>query len=149
VVHYIGHGSYDASNKGGRLAFESPEGVATNTTANSFAMVLKDSTVRFVFVNACESGHAAGGLAEVLALKGMPAALGMQTRVLDDVAISFANGFYTALSNYFPVDRALVEGRLQVFAEKSAGDDDPYLHPHWAEPILYMRAPDGQIFDEM
>jgi type IV secretory pathway VirB10-like protein len=63
----------------------------------------------------------------------------MQLPITDEAAITFGRGFYTALSVGRPVDASVTHARLAVFAE---GND-----VEWGKPVLYMRAPDGRIFD--
>jgi tetratricopeptide (TPR) repeat protein len=69
----------------------------------------------------------------------VPAVVAMQFPITDEAAITFARGFYTALSVGRPVDAAVSYARLAIFAD----DNDV----EWATPVLYMRAPDGRIFD--
>jgi tetratricopeptide (TPR) repeat protein len=63
----------------------------------------------------------------------------MQFAISDDAAITFARGFYSALAAGRPVDAAVTQARLAIFA---AGND-----VEWGTPVLYMRSPDGSIFD--
>jgi hypothetical protein len=63
----------------------------------------------------------------------------MQFEIADEVAATFAHEFYGALSDGYPIDAAVTEARKAIFA---AGNDVA-----WATPVLYLRAPDGRIFD--
>jgi hypothetical protein len=63
----------------------------------------------------------------------------MQFEVSDEAAIAMASGFYAALADDYPVDAALTEARKSVFAAGCAVE--------WGTPVLYLRAPDGRIFD--
>ncbi|MGH2543525.1 MAG: PQQ-binding-like beta-propeller repeat protein [Ardenticatenaceae bacterium] len=143
MIHFIGHGSYDPERQQGSLLFQGDDGWSRPVAADWFATLLRDSTVRLVFLNACDSGRAVGGLTEVLVRRGMPAALGLQTRVVDEAAIAFAAGFYRALSDGWPVDAATVEGRRAI-VNRSGGT---LSQPDWVQPIVHMRAPDGKILD--
>jgi len=140
IIHFVGHGDYDESRREGDLFFTNAVGQAVRASASELAIHLRDSEVRFVLLNACNSGRTSGGLAETLVRKGIPAALGIQTEVRDDVAIAFATSFYRALSDGWPVDAALVEGRKAIV--NLIGLE----RPDWVQPVLYMRAPDGQLF---
>jgi tetratricopeptide (TPR) repeat protein len=51
----------------------------------------------------------------------------------------FAHEFYGALADGYPIDAALTEARKAIFA---AGRE-----VEWGTPVLYLRAPDGRIFD--
>jgi hypothetical protein len=106
---------------------------------------LKDeSTLRLAILNACEGARASrsdpfAGAAQSLVLKGIPAVIAMQFEVSDDAAITLAHGFYSALADGFPVDAALAEARKSVFARGNAVE--------WGTPVLYLRSPDGRIFN--
>ncbi len=63
----------------------------------------------------------------------------MQFEITDAAAITFAHEFYSALADGYPVDAAVVEARAAIFA---AGND-----VEWGTPVLYMRSPDGRVFD--
>ena len=63
----------------------------------------------------------------------------MQFEIADDVASTFAHEFYGALADGYPIDAAVTEARKAIFA---AGHE-----VEWATPVLYLRAPDGRIFD--
>lgn len=142
VVHYIGHGDYDAEKQEGELLFEDEARASSPVKASWLATLLRDSDVRLAFLNACKTGHAAGGVAEVLVRREVPAAVGMQVSVRDDVATAFSETFYAALVDGWPVDAAVVEGRKAIV---NALNNDPN-QPDWVHPVLYMRAPDGVLF---
>lgn len=142
VVHYIGHGDYDAEKQEGELLFEAESGESSSVSASWLATLLRDSGVRLAFLNACKTAHAADGVAEVLVRREVPATLGMQVSVRDDVATAFSETFYAALVDGWPVDAAVVEGRKAIV---NALNNDPN-QPDWVHPVLYMRAPDGVLF---
>lgn len=142
LLHYAGHASYDSQRHEGFLWFQGAGGRSAPVSATWLATLIQDSLIRFVFLNACESGGDAGRLAEVLVSRGVPAVLAMQTTVSDETAAAFAAGFYRALSDGWPVDAATVEGRREI-VNAMRNDLRP---PEWAKPILYMRAPDGKLF---
>jgi hypothetical protein len=142
VVHYIGHGDYDPEKQEGELLFEDESSATSPVKASWLATLLRDSGVRLAFLNACKTAHAADGVAEVLVRREVPAALGMQVSVRDDVAVAFSANFYAALADGWPVDAAVVEGRKAIV---NALNNDPN-QPDWVHPVLYMRAPDGVLF---
>jgi hypothetical protein len=63
----------------------------------------------------------------------------MQLAITDVAAIAFGRGFFNALSVSKPVDAAVTQARLAIFA---SGND-----VEWGTPVLYMRSPDGYIFN--
>jgi len=71
--------------------------------------------------------------------QGIPAVIAMQFEVTDEAAITFAYDFYGALADGYPVDAAIAEARKAIYAQ---GNDI-----EWGTPVLYMRSPDGRLFD--
>jgi hypothetical protein len=65
--------------------------------------------------------------------------MAMQFEISDQAAISLAHEFYGAVADGYPVDAALAEARKAVFAAGNVVE--------WGTPVLYLRAPDGRIFD--
>lgn len=63
----------------------------------------------------------------------------MQFEITDVAAQLFSQDFYAALADNYPIDAALAQARLGVFAS----DNDV----EWGTPVLYLRARDGRIFD--
>jgi hypothetical protein len=63
----------------------------------------------------------------------------MQFEITDDAAITFSHELYQAVAEGFPIDAALAEARRAIF-----GSDNDI---EWGTPVLYMRSPDGLIFD--
>ena len=145
AVHYIGHGGFDESTGQGFLLLEDEEGRSYPVDAEQLA-ILFQRDIRLVVLNACETARVAEtnpflsvGPALVTTAE-VPAVVAMQFPVPDDSAITFAQGFYAALSDFRPVDVAVSEARQAVMWEVGLGEVD------WAAPVLFMRAPDGEIF---
>jgi hypothetical protein len=62
----------------------------------------------------------------------------MQFEISDDAAITFATEFYSSMVDGFPVDAAVTEARKSIREMSSV---------EWGTPVLYMRSPDGALFD--
>jgi tetratricopeptide (TPR) repeat protein len=146
VFHYIGHGGFDERNQDGVLILEDEGGRGRLTSGERLAVLLGNHpTLRLVLLNACEGARTSrddpfAGTATTLVRTGrVPAVVAMQFPISDEAAITFARGFYTALSVGRPVDASVTQARLAIFAD----DNDV----EWGTPVLYMRAPDGRIFD--
>jgi len=147
VFHYVGHGAFDRNRGESVLAFE-------NEAAGSYRavsptelgrLIERDHALRLVVLNACEGARgdehdALSSTAAQLVYRGVPAVLAMQWEISDDAAIEFAQAFYHSISEGSPVDAALTDARVAV-SMAVAGSLE------WATPVLYMRTPDGQIFD--
>lgn len=144
VLHFMGHGQFDDALSEGRLIFEGAARKAHPVDGQNLGMLLHDErSLRLAVLNACESGETSrralfAGTAQRLVQQGIPAVLAMQFEVADTVAIDLITEFYAALADGYPVDAALTEGRRLVSAMGEG--------VAWATPVLYMRAPDGDLF---
>jgi hypothetical protein len=146
ALHYIGHGAYDRAAERGILMFEDDSGWAHPVSGDKLGMILHDfSSLRLAILNACEGARTArtdpfAGVAGSLVQCDIPAVVAMQFEISDEAAIVFAGGFYHPLAAGSPVDASLAAARLAMLAERS---DDI----EWGTPVLFMRAPNGRIFD--
>ncbi|MEQ1689226.1 MAG: CHAT domain-containing protein, partial [Sphingopyxis sp.] len=144
VLHYMGHGDFDA-DRGGMLLLENEDGSAHLVSATDFAVWLKDEPLRLVFLNACSTGttparngpHPYTGVAAALINTGVPAVVAMQFPISDQAAIDFARTFYFRISQGLPVDAAAAEGRKALYSNEAT---------EWITPVLYLRAGDGNLF---
>jgi len=146
VFHYIGHAGFDERSQDGVLVLEDGAGRSRLASGERLAVLLGNHpAMRLALLNACEGARTssddpfAGTATTLVRTGGVPAVIAMQFPITDEAAVTFARGFYTALSVGRPVDAAVTQARLAVFAQ---GSDVA-----WGTPVLYMRAPDGHIFD--
>ncbi len=145
VFHFVGHGSFDESTQDGMLVLEDAEHKGRLVSAQYLGTVLHDhSSLRLAVLNACEGARSSrtdpfSGTAQSLLQQGIPAVIAMQFEITDEAAIAFSQEFYGAIARGYPVDGALAEARKAIFA---GGNE-----LEWGTPVLYMRAPDGRIFD--
>jgi anti-anti-sigma factor len=143
IIHYMGHGDYN-DELGGHLVLENRNGSADLINGEVFASWLKNAPLRLVFLNGCKTGssdekggiHPFAGVATALVRAGVPAVVAMQHAISDSAAIEFARTFYDRISQAFPVDAAVAEGRTALYST---------THSEWATPVLYMRDADGLI----
>lgn len=146
VLHFMGHGAFDAASGQGALVLEDEAGEADMLDAVTFGAWLRDAPrLRLVVLNACDTGKAGGdhpfaGVANRLVMVGLPAVVAMQFPISDEAAIEFARTFYSRLIKGFPVDEATQQGRKAIMKGPGGAVE-------WATPVLYMRAPDGRLFD--
>jgi TPR repeat protein len=146
VIHYMGHGDFD-SGAGGLLMMERDDGSAQLVSGDTFAAWMQDEPLRLVFLNACNTGttgehmglHPFAGVASALIRSGVPAVVAMQFPISDKAAILFAQTFYERIAQNFPVDAAASDGRKRLLTSEGA---------EWATPVLYMRAADGNLFEQ-
>ena len=101
-------------------------------------------SLRLAVLNSCEGARGGrtdpfSGTAQSLIQQGIPAVVAMQFEITDDAAITFAHELYEAVADGYPLDAAIAEARKAI-----RGQPNPV---EWATPVLYLRAPDGRIFD--
>jgi tetratricopeptide (TPR) repeat protein len=144
ILHFIGHGGFDAETEEGAIALADDVGSKDLLRATSLARLLDDHyALRLVFLNSCEGAKgsesdAFSSTAATLVRRGVPAVVAMQYEVTDKAAIEFSRDFYEAVSDGLPVDAAVAEARTAVSMRSAL---------EWGTPVLYMRSPDGRIFD--
>ena len=144
VFHFIGHGEFERKSGDGELLFENSDGTSRAVSGTELGTMLSGRSLRLAVLNACEGGRASrtnqfGGAAQSLVQQGIPAVVAQQFKVSDGAAIALAREFYGAIADGYPVDGAITEGRKAVYA---LGDN-----VEWGTPVIYMRSPNGQIFD--
>jgi hypothetical protein len=144
VFHFIGHGEFDDRSGQGSLILEGADGRARYVDGETLGTVLCDRrSVRLAVLNACEGAKSSpadplAGVAAGLVQHDVPAVVGMQFAISDPAAITFAAELYSGLAQGFPVDVAVTEGRRALATETDL---------EWATPVLFMRVPDGRLFD--
>jgi hypothetical protein len=148
VLHYMGHGDFDKRTGQGVLVLEDEERLGAPVDGSTLGILLHDvPTMRLVFLNACETARVTrekgldpfAGVAAAMVMAGIPAVVAMQFPISDNAAITFSGRFYPLLAHGYPVDAAVAEGRRAIrLAEAETME--------WGTPVLFMRAPQGLIF---
>ena len=145
IFHFIGHGGFDPNTQGGMLAMEDDHGRARLVGGDDLGMLLHNHrSLRLAVLNSCEGARGDradpfSGTAQSLIQQGIPAVVAMQFEITDDAAITFGRGLYEAIADGYPLDAATTEARIAVYADGNLTE--------WGTPVLYLRAPDGRIFD--
>ena len=145
IFHFIGHGTFDEATQDGVLLLEDDAGRGHVVSGQELGTLLHDHRpLRLAIINACEGARSArsdpfAGTAQSLVQQGVPAVIAMQFEISDVAAIAFSHEFYGALADGYPVDGALAEARKSIFARVPDVE--------WGTPVLFMRSPDGRIFD--
>jgi len=148
VVHYIGHGEFDAKTRRAFLVLESELHEPDKVDADALAIMLQERSVNLMVLNSCETAMAASsnvfnGIAQSLVKLGIPAVVAMQYKIFDDSAIWFSQVFYPTLFRGNSIDAAVAEARNHIVMKAKAGLNQQ----DWAAPVLFMRAKDGKIFE--
>lgn len=148
VLHYIGHGAfYDGE---GYLILEDAGGHSDPVSAVLLGQMVMDSSLRLAVLNACDTSmigleNPFEGLAHQLVRAGMPAVVAMQTSIIEQAAFAFSREFYGALSEGWPVEAAVQQGRRSIMTVLG---NDWSKRIDWAIPTLYMRALNGMMLEE-
>ncbi len=150
VLHYMGHGDFDRQSGQGVLLLEDDNDQMQLLDGQTLgSVILRDvKSLRLVFLNACNTAKSTkekgqdpfAGVATALVMAGIPAVVAMQFPITDIAAVNFAGTFYPRLVAGFPVDAAVAEGRKAIRVANAETME-------WATPVLFMRSPDGVLFD--
>jgi ligand-binding sensor domain-containing protein len=158
LVHFTGHGGVKSTRDGVRVSvlyFEDEDGDAVSMTQDALVTLFHElpatetKTPKLVFLNACrtaDGGDIAGlaGLAETLVVEAkLAAVVGMGYPISEHAARVFVRAFYQTLERVGQVDHAVAVGREAVYVEMTASRRD------WGVPRLYVRIPEGIIFDKI
>lgn len=145
IFHFIGHGGFDQRADEGMIALADENGAAHFLRATELGRLLADHhALRLVLLNACEGARSSdrdlfSSTAAILVRRGIPAVLAMQYEITDRAAIEFTRTFYEALATKLPIDAAVTEARKAISLAVTNSME-------WGTPVLYMRAPEGVIF---
>lgn len=146
IIHFIGHGDFDERLREGVLYFQDKLGGRAAVTSSVLGPYLRDhDPLRMVVLNACRSARTDavdpfGGIAQGLVQQDATAVVAMQFPISDRAAVTFTSDFYGSLADGLPVDQAVTSARKALLAE---------FRDEWATPVLFMRAPDGAIFENV
>lgn len=146
VLHFIGHGGFDRETGEGELTLADETGRAFSLRASDLVLLLKNHrSLRLVVLNACDTGRGSAlepfsSVAGALLRTGIPAVLAMQSKITDTAAIEFSRTFYAGIAQRRPVDVAVTDARQAIRIEIPGTLE-------WGTPVLYLRSPDGHIFD--
>ncbi|MBI4675566.1 MAG: CHAT domain-containing protein, partial [Chloroflexi bacterium] len=145
VFHFIGHGGLSERTNEGVLVFTNEFGGGQEVGSLKLAHLFGDhDSLRLVILNACEGARSTrqdpfASVAASLVQREIPAVVAMQFEISDEAALQFSSEFYSVLAEGSAVDTAMSEARKAIWGSVSDLE--------WGTPVLYMRAPDGVIFD--
>ncbi|MFN8090746.1 MAG: CHAT domain-containing protein [Vicinamibacteria bacterium] len=140
VLHFAGHGAFDAARREGSILLEDERGRARPVAADALRAIVARRGLRLVFLNACESARGGRvewnrGVAPALVAAGVPAVVANQYPVEDRAATAFARDLYASLARGLSIGDAAREARLAVGRETSPEALD------WAVPVVFARDP--------
>lgn len=145
--HFIGHGEFAEDR--GTLLFNTVNGDTDYVDEERFASLFQNHpSMRMIMLNSCHGASTSptrrlSGLAPGLVQRGIPAVVAMKYGIDDRAAIVFAREFYRKLFKGWDtgrVDVAMAHARNRLAAEADNAKD-------YCAPVLYLRAPEGVLFD--
>jgi len=143
LLHFIGHGWFDATTSQAGLVFEDEAQQAELVDAEQLGVLLEGhSALRLVFLNACDGARvderdAFQGVAQHLVRLGAPVVVAMQFAIGNVRAATLAQEFYRAVADGYPAEAAITEVRKALFV--------PGRAPDWATPVIFTRASDNRL----
>lgn len=150
VLHFAGHGFVE--NGEPRLALEGDgaldegaegrgpsRGPSFVSAQELAAAVRQQPALRLVVLNAChgstgDSRDALSSLSARLSANGVPAVVGMQSAIVDSLAVLLTGHFYGALGRGERIDEALRQARSMACVERP----DWVENGPWAAPVLWL-----------
>lgn len=154
VLHFMGHGHFNEETGEGALFFEDGAESWHALTGRELGVLLGGvESLRLVVLNTCSVGKLPrrngqdvfSNVAAAATRAGVPAVVAMQFPISDTAAIAFSEAFYATLAHGYPIEAAVVEGRVAISGLEGRISRDPSRE--WITPVLYMRAADGMLFD--
>ncbi len=150
IFHFIGHGALLKSG-GGALALDNGRSAHVLLDGDRMLRLFQGGDTKLIILSACQSGatsdkaeksssaEAFMGLAPKLVWGGLPAVVAMQYDLPNLAARPFMQTLYEFLALGRPLDTAVTEARIGL-------DFNILESPYWGIPVLFMRAPDGNIW---
>ena len=147
IIHYSGYGEYNDEKDKNYLLFEDDNGNSNWVDSEQFSYLLAQSeATRLVVLSSSQTARVSqsdylSSIPFKLIQQNIYALVGFQLPVFDKTANIFSRDFYHCLAERFPVDLALLKARQKLANTISTNSID------WANPILFSRDFDGQLFE--
>ncbi len=144
IFHFGGHGRFDPATQEGVLFIEG-RGDADLFGSDELALLLRDAGVQLAVLGACETSRGDrrrhwSGVAQALSRQAVPAVIGNQFEIRDDLAAMLAYELYAYVLSGHSVDEALARARIALATEANLETRD------WGVPTLHMRDAAGVLF---
>lgn len=162
VVHFDGHGVYDARLGLGHLLFENDTHHEDRVDANRLGTLLSDCKVPLMVLSACQSAmqketNPYASVAARLIRSGVGSVLAMNYSVLVAATKKFVAAFYAGLASAKTIGQAVEEGRIALHADEDRhtftrrneeGElvEETVRLRDWFLPALYQQASDPVVF---
>ena len=146
VLHFTGHGSWNAAEQRNSLAFEDDEGQTDHVTPDELCPLVVGKGLLLAVLSSCLGARTGSrdafiGMGTALLRAGVPVVLAMQSSILDESGIALGRAFYTALGRGLSVEEALQQVRLALWQRPGGPGSD------WGLPALYLRTHELRLID--
>ncbi len=161
VVHFDGHGVFDAHRGLGALCFESNEpgeqrkleGRKTHLVyADELLAALRDYRIPFFFLDACQSAvtdkNPTASVAATLLETGVASVAAMSYSVLVRTAEEFAKAFYAELARGARIGSAMLAGQRALHDQPVRAhlpEGEKLRLQDWFVPVLFQEEKDPQL----
>ena len=159
VIHFDGHGVYDAQVGQGTLFFEHPnDGKKWENRrhqlikADQLGALLHEHRIALVFLEACQSAmaeSATDSVASTLLQAGVGSVVAMSHSVLVETSHRFVGRFYASLTQGMRLGDAMLMAQQYLAADtvrgKVFGEGEFHLQD-WFVPVLYQQSADPVLF---
>jgi tetratricopeptide (TPR) repeat protein len=144
LVHFDGHGTFDAATESSVLVFESSDEAGAFVGGDALGAELSAAGARLLVMNACRSAagydeQAYGSVAREALKRGLAAVVAMRFNVYVPTAALFVGGLYRALGEGRALEDAVAEAR-RLLTERTDRGGLPVVRD-WFVPVLYQAAP--------
>lgn len=163
VVHFDGHGVYDARRGQGALVFEDPADIqrlhnrsSLLVYAEELSEVMKEHGIPLVFLDACQSAMSGedptASVAAKLLEQDVSSVVAMSHSVLVETTRRFVEAFYMELTRGSTVGKAMLEGQKTLkensYRMEVVGAGELRLQD-WFVPVLYQQENDQQLMTRL
>lgn len=157
IFHFSGHGEFtkrmgpafgSTIGEGGIVLADS-NNQAVPLAADRLGEILRSQGIRLVVLGACETGRRDGynvwsSVVASLLKARIPAVIGMQFTIKDDLAAAFSEAFYRGIVAGYPLDACVAMGRAAI---RALAQGDRQNIRDWGVPVLYLRSGSGIVFN--
>jgi len=153
VFHFNGHGALLPDNGGkivGHLVFMDAATKKTEPiSAEQLATLVTGQGLQLVVLSSCNSSagdfsESYAVVAQSLVRRGVPAVVANQFAITNNLAATFASGFYNELLKTGDIDRAVGAGRLLLSMQRPIAGKATL---EWGIPTLYRHLGAAKIFE--
>jgi hypothetical protein len=157
IFHFSGHGEFSkrmgpafGSTIGeGGIVLGDTNNQAVPLAADRLGEILRSQGIRLVVLGACETGRRDGynvwsSVVASLLKARIPAVVGMQFTINDQLAAAFSGAFYRGIVAGYPLDACVAMGRVAIRTQSQNKMKDAR---DWGVPVLYLRPGNGVVFN--